>query len=65
MCLAASAQAQECTPPPNETCAGAIVLTSADLPYSVTAPLGCINDVIDKPYFDIFYRYDCTQTALH
>lgn len=54
-----------CTPPTNEDCDGAIVFTTADLPLDVTAPLGCVNDEIDKPYFDIFYRYDCTTTALH
>lgn len=54
-----------CVPPPNEECDGAIVLGTVDLPYSVTAPLGCVNDVIDKPYFDVFYRYDCTVTAEH
>jgi formylglycine-generating enzyme required for sulfatase activity len=63
--IASTAMGQECTPPPNETCEGEIVFTSAELPYSVTAPLGCFNDVIDKPYFDIFYRYDCTQSGIH
>lgn len=56
---------RDCISPPNEDCDGAIVFTSEDLPYSVTAPLGCVNDVVDKPYFDIFYRYDCTQTGQH
>jgi len=54
-----------CTSPPNEECSGAIVLTTADLPFVVSAPLGCTNDVIDKPYLDVFYRYDCTQTGHH
>ncbi|MHC5112169.1 MAG: formylglycine-generating enzyme family protein [Planctomycetota bacterium] len=54
-----------CTPPINEDCEDAIVFETADLPFSVTAPLGCVNDVIDKPYFDIFYRFDCQRTAVH
>ena len=41
------------------------MLGTVDLPYSVTAPLGCFNDIVDKPYFDVFYRYDCTVTAEH
>ncbi len=56
---------QGCLPQPNEDCPSAMVFTTADLPYSITAPLGCFNDEVDKPYFDIFYRYDCTQTGLH
>ena len=54
-----------CIPPINEDCPEAIVFTTADLPFDVTAPLGCVNDVIDKPYFDVFYRYDCTTTTVH
>lgn len=57
--------AGECVSPPNEDCDGAVVLNSGDLPFSVTAPLGCVNDIVDKPYFDIFYRYDCSVTADH
>ncbi len=53
----------DCISPPNETCDGAVVFTNGDLPYSVTAPLGCINFMIDKPYFDVFYRFDCTCTG--
>ena len=52
-----------CIPPSNEVCAGATVFSNADLPYEVTAPLGCVNDIIDKPYFDVFYRFDCTRTG--
>jgi hypothetical protein len=52
-----------CVPPPNEECEGAIAFGNSELPYTVTAPLGCVNDVIDKPYFDVFYRFDCTQTG--
>jgi len=66
LCAARPAYTGEaCVPPPNETCDGAFVFTTSDLPYSVTAPLGCVNNVIDKPYFDVFYRYDCTVTAEH
>ncbi len=62
---AVSLRGGDCTPPPNETCDGEVVFTSDDLPYEVTAPLGCFNDVVDKPYMDIFYRYDCTCTGAH
>ena len=55
----------ECTPPSNELCDTAIVFTNADLPYEVTAPLGCVNDIIDRPYFDIFYRFDCSRTGTY
>ena len=58
-------QAGECVPPPNEDCAGAIVFTTTDLPFEVSAPLGCLNDIVDKPYFDIFYRFDCTASGTH
>ncbi len=67
--LVASATAapldENCTPPPNEDCDGAYVFGSADLPYVVQHPLGCVNDEIDKPYFDVFYRYECTVTGDH
>jgi hypothetical protein len=52
-----------CVPPPNEDCESSVVFSNADLPYEVTAPLGCVNDEIDKPYFDVFYRFDCTETG--
>jgi hypothetical protein len=26
---------------------------------------GCTNDVVDRPYLDIFYRYDCTVTGTY
>ena len=55
--------AQDCTEPSNETCDGAIAFTGFDLPYSFTGPLGCVNDVVDKPYFDIFFRFDATCTG--
>jgi formylglycine-generating enzyme required for sulfatase activity len=63
--VSAARAGDPCVPQPNEDCPDAIVLTTADLPFSITAPLGCTNDVIDKPYFDLFYEYQCTQTADH
>jgi hypothetical protein len=57
--------AGDCVPPTNEVCDGAIVFTNADLPYAVSAPLGCVNDIIDRPYFDIFYRFDCSRTGTY
>lgn len=54
-----------CTSPINETCENAIVFSTGDLPFMANEPLACVNDVIDKPYFDSFYRYDCTQTGTH
>ncbi len=66
--LAASAAihaGEDCTPPPNETCEGSTVFSNADLPYQIVAPLGCVNDVIDRPYFDVFYRFDCSQTGTY
>ncbi len=60
-----SVYANGCVAPLNEDCDGAIVFTTTDLPYEVTAPLGCFNDEVDKPYFDIFYRYDATVSGPH
>ena len=57
--------AGDCTPPPNEVCEDAIIFSNADLPYDVTAPLGCVNDEIDKPYFDAFYQFNVTQTGTY
>lgn len=54
-----------CVPPPHEDCDGALVFTTADLPYFDSGLIGCENDVTDKPYWDIFYRYDCKVTATH
>jgi len=54
-----------CDPPHNETCSGQVVFTTADLPYADSGLIGCVNDIIDKPYWDIFYRYDCAITADH
>ncbi len=54
-----------CNPPVNETCSGQIVFTTADLPFSDSGLIGCVNNIVDKPYWDIFYRYDCAITADH
>lgn len=62
---AAAAGGETCNPPDNETCAGQIVFGTADLPFAESGLIGCVNDVIDKPYWDIFYRYDCAVTADH
>ncbi|NNF41745.1 MAG: hypothetical protein HKN62_01630 [Phycisphaerales bacterium] len=63
LAISSSLTAQDCIPPPNETCDGAIVFTLDDLPYDFKGPLGCENDIADKPYFDVFFRYDCTCTG--
>ena len=55
-----------CTPPPNETCAGATPIIELQLPLVVNGVYGCTTDTIpnpDMPYFDVFYRYDCTCTG--
>ena len=57
--------AGDCVPPSNEICDTATIFTNADLPYEITAPLGCVNDIVDKPYFDIFYRFDCSRTGTY
>ncbi|MHC4846757.1 MAG: hypothetical protein ACYTCU_11445, partial [Planctomycetota bacterium] len=60
-----AASAQPCASPANEDCAGAESITFAQLPLTVTGIVGCSNDVSDKPYFDLFYRYDCTVTGMY
>ncbi len=60
-----AAGGDSCDPPRNETCSGQIVFTTADLPFDDAGLIGCFNDVTDKPYWDIFYRYDCAITADH
>ncbi|MEE8170767.1 MAG: hypothetical protein V3T70_09485 [Phycisphaerae bacterium] len=59
------ASAQNCVPPPNEDCPDATVITQAELPLSIIGPLGCTNDVVDKPYRDVFYRFDCGCTGYY
>ena len=54
-----------CNVPSNESCDGAIVFNTASLPYVEEGIGGCANDVTDKPYWDIFYRYDCTVSGSH
>ncbi len=55
----------DCQVPSNETCAGQVAFSSGDLPFSDVGLIGCVNDVIDKPYWDIFYRYDCETSGAH
>ena len=58
--------AGDCLPPVNEDCDEAIVFTSVELPYDETGLLlGCDNDVADAPYWDVFFRYDCTVDGEH
>ncbi len=57
--------AGDCVSPINEACDGAIVFTTTDLPFAINGSTACSNDVVDKPYFDAFYRYDATQTGTH
>lgn len=52
--------AQSCTEPTNERCDGAIEFVFDDLPLTINGLLGCENNMVDRPYFDLFYRYDCT-----
>lgn len=59
----AQTEAGACVPPINERCDGAIVFRTVDLPFTVSALLGCANDVVDKPYWDVFFRFDCTLTT--
>lgn len=61
--MAATEGGGPCTPPPVETCEGLQVIDQSELPYDVTEPLGCFNDIVDKPYFDVFYRFDCQCTG--
>lgn len=66
MCLALSAgcaTGQTCIEPVNERCDGAVEFVFADLPVRFEGPLGCENHMVDRPYFDLFYRYDCTVTG--
>lgn len=60
---AQSSLAGGCTPPNNETCENAIVLAFDQFPLDISAPLGCFNDEVDRPYFDVFYQYDCTVSG--
>lgn len=57
------AQGQSCVEPVNERCDGAIAFRFADLPLQIHGLLGCENNMVDRPYFDLFYRYDCTVSG--
>lgn len=56
----AISDAQTCSEPANERCDGADEFTFADLPLTIEGSLGCENNMVDRPYFDLWYRYDCT-----
>lgn len=57
------AHAQSCIEPANERCDSAIEFVFTDLPLTIDALLGCENNMVDRPYFDLWYRYDCTVTG--
>ncbi len=67
--LPTGAAGQECVSPPNEACGGAIDLTIDDLPLATSGVYGCFNNTppngVDKPYWDVYYRYDCTCTGIY
>lgn len=65
LALTGRSSAQACVPPANEDCAGAQDITFDQLPLSIAGILGCTNDMVDRPYFDLFYRYDCTVTGMY
>jgi hypothetical protein len=52
-------------PPPHEDCDGAKIFSTDDLPYHDEGLTGCVNNMVDRPYYDIFYRYDCTVSGAH
>jgi len=54
-----------CVPPGNDVCSGAIEIEFGQFPYSFAGLLGCQNWIVDKPYFDVFFRYDCTVTGVY
>jgi len=43
--------------PTNETCAGAVNIINASIPYSTSGILGCTNDCSSYPYYDVFYAF--------
>ncbi len=55
--------AQVCVPPVNEECGGALPFSFEQLPLTASGLLGCANNMVDRPYFDVFYRYDCTVSG--
>ncbi|MFQ5502453.1 MAG: dockerin type I domain-containing protein [Phycisphaerae bacterium] len=59
------AAGQACIPPVNETCDQSIVFTASDLPLITTGVYGCVNDIPNRPYWDVFYRFDCTCTGAY
>ncbi|MFQ5502967.1 MAG: dockerin type I domain-containing protein [Phycisphaerae bacterium] len=61
----AVAVGQVCLPPINETCAQALVFTSSDLPLYTTGVYGCVNDIPNRPYWNVFSRFVCTCTGVY
>ncbi len=58
---------RNCTSPVNETMAGAINISFLQIAegFDTTGLTGCTEDCADRPYHDVFYRYDCTCTGLY
>ncbi|GJM23979.1 MAG: hypothetical protein DHS20C16_03940 [Phycisphaerae bacterium] len=55
--------AQTCVAPANESCETASPIVFDQLPLTINGVLGCTNDLVDRPYFDLFYQYDCTVSG--
>ncbi len=62
---ATAVSAGTCVVPANEDCDSAIVFSNVNLPFTRSSILGCVNDEVDKPYWDVFYRFDCDTTAAY
>ncbi len=54
-----------CTAPANETCATATSITYAQISagFNTSGTLGCADNCAGIPYYDTFFRYDCTCTG--
>ncbi|HOY31926.1 MAG TPA: T9SS type A sorting domain-containing protein [Bacteroidales bacterium] len=54
-----------CTPPSNETCAGATLISQAQITagFNTSGTLGCSDDCAGRAYNDVFFRFDCTTTG--
>ena len=59
----ADTQDRGCTAVPNEDCDNSISISPSELPVVIQGILGCANDEVDKPYWDVFYQFDCTETG--
>ncbi|MCG8403706.1 MAG: hypothetical protein MI923_00780 [Phycisphaerales bacterium] len=61
-------RAQTCVTPSNEACPGATSFVEADLPLNTSGVYGCEDNTIpfsDMPFWDVYYRYDCTCTGFY